>query len=233
MNTTADWEEPIRRLERLMRLRSFPVAFKLLEDKSALSESVSVKPPAAKPPVSNKAVAEATLSGKHIGQYEILKRIGSGGMGIVYLATRRDKQFRQKVAIKVLKRGMDSEEILKRFRSEHQILASLDHPNIANLIDGGITDDEQCRVVGADPVAVEGDQFVAGQRGDGLGGAAAGERRAVGVVRAADQGGQRAQGELHGIVLFLLDFGQPAFPEPFQFLGGKGRVSHHVGEQVE
>jgi serine/threonine-protein kinase len=60
-------------------------------------------------------------------------------MGIVYLATRVDGQFRKRVALKVLKPGMDSEEILRRFRTERQILAALDHPNIARLLDGGTT----------------------------------------------------------------------------------------------
>jgi serine/threonine-protein kinase len=60
-------------------------------------------------------------------------------MGVVYLAVRADDQYQKRVAIKLVKRGMDTEEILQRFRNERQILASLDHPNIARLFDGGIT----------------------------------------------------------------------------------------------
>jgi eukaryotic-like serine/threonine-protein kinase len=78
---------------------------------------------------------------KTIGQYRVLSEIGRGGMGLVLLAVRADDQFRQNVAIKVLRRGMDTDDILRRFRNERQILASLNHPNIANLYDGGTTPD--------------------------------------------------------------------------------------------
>ena len=67
--------------------------------------------------------------------------IGRGGMGAVYLAERADGQYEQRVALKLIKRGMDTEQVLARFRSERQILASLDHPNIARLLDGGSTDE--------------------------------------------------------------------------------------------
>lgn len=76
-----------------------------------------------------------------IGTYRIIRPIGRGGMGQVYLALREDDQFRQHVAIKVLKRGMDTDDVLHRFRTERQILAALDHPAIATLLDGGMTDD--------------------------------------------------------------------------------------------
>ncbi len=77
--------------------------------------------------------------GKTIGVYKIEKEIGHGGMGTVFLATRSDKEFDQKVAIKLLKRGMDTDAIILRFRYERQILAELNHPNIARLLDGGTT----------------------------------------------------------------------------------------------
>src|ERR1043165_2449698 len=67
--------------------------------------------------------------------------IGAGGMGVVYLAERADQQFEMQVALKLIKRGMDTDSVLRRFQSERQILASLDHPNIARLLDGGTTDD--------------------------------------------------------------------------------------------
>ncbi len=76
---------------------------------------------------------------KSIGGYSITKEIGRGGMGAVYLAER--PEFKQQVALKVIKRGMDTDEILRRFRQEREILASLTHPNIARLLDGGTTDD--------------------------------------------------------------------------------------------
>ena len=80
--------------------------------------------------------------GQRLGAYEIVREIGRGGMGAVYLAVRADGQFDKKVAIKVLKRGTDTDEVLRRFRDERQILARLEHPNIARLIDGGMTDDD-------------------------------------------------------------------------------------------
>ena len=79
--------------------------------------------------------------GKQIGVYKIEKQIGHGGMGTVFLGIRADKEFEQKVAIKLLKRGMDTDEIIQRFKYERQILAELTHPNIAKLLDGGTTDD--------------------------------------------------------------------------------------------
>lgn len=75
-----------------------------------------------------------------VGPYRVLREIGRGGMGVVYVAERED-EFRQRVAIKLLKRGLDTEDILRRFRNERQILASLNHPNIAKIFDGGMTDD--------------------------------------------------------------------------------------------
>jgi serine/threonine protein kinase len=81
-----------------------------------------------------------TRIGEKIGRYEIVSEIGRGGMGVVYEASRHD-DFEQKVALKIIKRGMDTDFILKRFQTERQILAGLNHPNIARLHDGGTTDD--------------------------------------------------------------------------------------------
>src|SRR5207249_3528562 len=71
----------------------------------------------------------------------IVRELGRGGMGTVFLAERADGQFEKQVAIKILNRGADTAEILRRFRAERQILARLDHPNIARLLDAGTTDD--------------------------------------------------------------------------------------------
>ena len=79
--------------------------------------------------------------GERLGAYEIVRELGRGGMGAVYLAERADGQFRKRAAIKVLKRGTDTEEVLRRFRIERQILAELDHPNITRLLDAGTTAD--------------------------------------------------------------------------------------------
>ncbi len=84
---------------------------------------------------------EISCVGRQIGQYEIERELGRGGMGVVYLAARADAQFEKQVAIKVIKRGMDTEAILRRFVMERQILANLEHPNIARFLDGGTTDD--------------------------------------------------------------------------------------------
>jgi len=77
-------------------------------------------------------------SGQRIGPFELERPLGSGGMGEVWLAAREEAGFRQTVALKRLKRGMDSDEILRRFVQERRILASLSHPHIARFIDGGI-----------------------------------------------------------------------------------------------
>lgn len=79
--------------------------------------------------------------GERIGSYVVVGEIGRGGMGILYLAKRADGYFEKQVAVKVLNCGGDSEELLRRFRAEHEVLARLDHPNIARLIDAGTTDD--------------------------------------------------------------------------------------------
>lgn len=80
------------------------------------------------------------LIGQTFGVYRIAREIGRGGMGVVYLAVRSDGAFKQDVAIKFVKRGMDTDLILRRFRNERQILATLSHPNVAMLYDGGTTD---------------------------------------------------------------------------------------------
>lgn len=80
--------------------------------------------------------------GHRLGAWAIVREVGRGGMGAVYLAKRADGEFEKEVAIKVLKRGTDTEEVLRRFRSERDILARLEHPNIARLLDAGTTDDD-------------------------------------------------------------------------------------------
>ncbi len=79
--------------------------------------------------------------GGRIGAYRILAEIGRGGMGAAYLAARADEAYEKRVAVKLIKRGMDTDAILRRFRHERQILANLEHPNIVMLLDGGTTQD--------------------------------------------------------------------------------------------
>jgi serine/threonine protein kinase/Tol biopolymer transport system component/tetratricopeptide (TPR) repeat protein len=81
------------------------------------------------------------MVGRRVGSYKLVREIGRGGMGSVYLAVRADDEFQKRVAIKLIKRGMDTDFIIRRFRNERQILASLDHPYIARLLDGGTTED--------------------------------------------------------------------------------------------
>ena len=80
-----------------------------------------------------------TAVGSRIGAYKIVRELGRGGMGVVYLAIRADEEFEKRVAIKVVRRGMESDLVVKRFRNERQILARLEHANIARLVDGGST----------------------------------------------------------------------------------------------
>lgn len=79
--------------------------------------------------------------GREIGAYRIEAVIGRGGMGTVYQGQRSDDEYRKRVAIKLIRAGMATEDVLRRFRIERQVLAQLDHPNIARLIDGGATED--------------------------------------------------------------------------------------------
>jgi serine/threonine protein kinase len=85
------------------------------------------------------APAAEPLEGRLVGAWRVVRPVGEGGMGTVYLAERGDGQFRQQGALKLIRRGLASEEMIRRFRRERQILASLDHPGIARLVDGGST----------------------------------------------------------------------------------------------
>jgi Tol biopolymer transport system component/serine/threonine protein kinase len=84
---------------------------------------------------------DSMVIGRHIGPYRITEEIGRGGMGSVYRAVRDDEHYRKEVAIKLVRRAGDSDFIVRRFRHERQIMAGLDHPNIAGLLDGGSTED--------------------------------------------------------------------------------------------
>ena len=85
------------------------------------------------------ASVAAVRIGDRIGPWEVIRELGHGGMGSVYLAVRADDHYRQQVAIKLMNLGLAGPEMLSRFRAERQILANLDHPNIARLLDGGAT----------------------------------------------------------------------------------------------
>lgn len=81
------------------------------------------------------------MVGRHIGPYRIAREIGRGGMGTVYEALRADGEFQHRVAIKLVRSGLDRDFVLRRFRNERQILAALDHPNIGRLLGGGTASD--------------------------------------------------------------------------------------------
>lgn len=103
-----------------------------------LSRQEWVEPPAEELPEDPLAVDPA---GQLIGPYRLVRSLGEGGMGEVFLAERADDEFRHSVAIKLVRRGLLSKHVQGRLRQERQILASLDHPNIARLYDGGTTSD--------------------------------------------------------------------------------------------
>ena len=87
------------------------------------------------------SVPEALPPGARVGPYRVEGELGRGGMGVVYRARRADGVFDKAVALKLVKRGMDTDEVLRRFQRERQVLASLDHPGIARLLDGGAAAD--------------------------------------------------------------------------------------------
>jgi serine/threonine-protein kinase len=89
------------------------------------------------------AARDAATAGRRFGPFVVQREIGRGGMGTVYLAERSDGQFQQRVAIKLIARGFSSDDTRRRFASERQILARLEHPNVARLVDGGVTADDQ------------------------------------------------------------------------------------------
>ncbi len=104
--------------------------------------------PAPLPAIAGPAASESATGGEldvaagpTVGPYRILREIGEGGMGAVYLAVRDDDAYRKQVAIKLLLPGVRSVGLVRRFRSERQILATLEHPNVARLLDGGATPD--------------------------------------------------------------------------------------------
>ena len=89
----------------------------------------------------------AAEPGDRIGAWRIIEELGRGGMATVYLVERADGLYDQTAALKLLRRGLDTDDVLRRFRAERQILSSLAHANIANLLDGGTTDDGRPYIV--------------------------------------------------------------------------------------
>jgi serine/threonine protein kinase/tetratricopeptide (TPR) repeat protein len=106
----------------------------------AQDESLSVRAGSGQPlsAVTGEEIDDPMI-GRHLGVYELRRRVGQGGMAAVFLAVRADGEYRQQVAIKLVLPGLEKDEVLSRFRKERQTLAGLDHPNIVKLLDGGST----------------------------------------------------------------------------------------------
>jgi eukaryotic-like serine/threonine-protein kinase len=100
-----------------------------------------LKKPASVPEAENELPVANSRIGRRLGPYQIVEEIGVGGMGEVYRAFRADDQYRKQVAIKLVRIGQDSTFVVSRFKNERQVLANLDHPNIARLLDGGTTEE--------------------------------------------------------------------------------------------
>ncbi len=127
-------EELRREVESLLRYEA--------ESVSVLEEPLAPWRPSAKETwPGGETPPETDEVGLRIGPYRVLQRLGAGGMGTVYLAARED-DFRKRVALKRIKRQVLSEEVLYRFENERQILADLEHPNIARILDAGKTQDQ-------------------------------------------------------------------------------------------
>ncbi len=109
--------------------------------------------------------AQTLAPGTRIGPYRIEGTLGHGGMGVVYRAARADGTFEKEVALKLVKRGMDTDEVLRRFRYERQILAGLDHPGIARMLDAGAAPDGRPYLV---MECVEGEPITAHAERHGL-----------------------------------------------------------------
>ena len=99
----------------------------------------SRRPPADPNLLETMPLAPPTAQADHIGPYRIVRVLGQGGMGIVYEAEQLEP-FRRSVALKVIKLGMDTRDILARFEAERHALAVMDHPNIAKALDAGTTE---------------------------------------------------------------------------------------------
>ena len=89
-------------------------------------------------PPANKEISSDN-DGQMVGPYKILQQIGEGGFGVVYMA-QQQKPVRREVALKIIKPGMDTKEVIARFEAERQALALMDHPNIAKVLDAGETE---------------------------------------------------------------------------------------------
>jgi len=158
--------------ERLARLQAYPgdpaVRTEVAELLGALDQGgidLEPSPGASHLTLGGTSAALAiSLAGRRLGPWAVVREIGRGGMGAVYEAFRADDQYQKRVAVKTLTRGADSEIVARRFQQERQILASLEHPGIATLIDGGVTDEGMPYLVMEYVDGMPIDQYVAAHR---------------------------------------------------------------------
>jgi eukaryotic-like serine/threonine-protein kinase len=115
-------------------------AVQALLDRSARADDFFEAPPVAEMSAALQRAESSFAVGQSIGPYRILRELGRGGMGVVVLAVRADDAYQKRVAIKLVSPNPLQPELLRRFRRERQILADLEHPNIARLLDGGTTE---------------------------------------------------------------------------------------------
>lgn len=108
-------------------------------DSENSSKPTDSRPPTASTVAFPREIEDMTAGALIDGKYRLVEKLGSGGMGVVYLAE-QGEPVRRRVALKLIKLGMDTREIVARFESERQALAVMDHPNIARVFDAGATD---------------------------------------------------------------------------------------------
>src|SRR6202453_3391697 len=129
-----------RRVEVLLRAYDKAGAFLERPRPPANAASAPVEPPSAPPiPTMRVIVPPDEKLGERIGRYKVLQQIGEGGCGVVYMAV-QEEPVRRRVALKVIKLGMDTKQVIARFEAERQALALMDHPNIAKVLDAGTTE---------------------------------------------------------------------------------------------
>jgi serine/threonine protein kinase len=131
-------EAPKRRRRIEVLLKAHELADGFLEDAPPAPESTDAITEA----LAGAAAPASTLTeapGSRIGPYKLLQQIGEGGMGVVFMAE-QEHPVRRKVALKIIKPGMDSHQVIARFEAERQAIALMDHPNIAKVLDGGLTE---------------------------------------------------------------------------------------------
>lgn len=139
-----------RAVENLLRTHDAAQSF-LVEPPTlppdCIEELASDLRPAGDPERHSANEAAAAEPGATIGAWRIVRELGRGGMATVFLVERADGLYEQSAALKLLRRGLDTDDVLRRFRAERQILSSLAHANIANLLDGGTTEDGRPYIV--------------------------------------------------------------------------------------